>query len=180
MTGVPALVTHPYTLTKIKNTTLLFLSPFFWELKDFGHFLCTGKAYFSQILFTNLSKEEQSVICSQLVRGTFNWNEGTNIDPCSFSEFSAWVWPEPASLSLSLSISLFSPLHSCCCSHYNISVLVFIWLSGHYFVLFRFFINLIQKYDWNILCLLNSSFCFQNTKRPAQVWSVRGSRGSNG
>ncbi len=25
---------------------------------------------------------------------------------------------------------------------------------------FSFFINLIQKYDWNILCLLNSSFCF--------------------
>ncbi len=98
--------TLPYTQTKIKNATLLFLSPFFWELKDLGHFLCTGKAYFSQILFTNLSKEEQSVICSQLVRGTFNWYEGTNLVPCSFSEFSVWVWPEPVSLSLSLSLSL--------------------------------------------------------------------------
>ncbi len=26
--------------------------------------------------------------------------------------------------------------------------------------LFSFFIHLIQKYDWNILCLLNSSFSF--------------------
>ncbi len=38
-------------LTYIINATLLF-----FELKDLRLFLCTKKAYFSQILFTNLSK----------------------------------------------------------------------------------------------------------------------------
>ncbi len=46
-----------YTLTKIINAILLFLPPISWaELKDLRLFLCTQKAYFSQILFTNLSK----------------------------------------------------------------------------------------------------------------------------
>ncbi len=46
-----------YTLTKIINVTHLF-SPHLSraELKDLRLFLCTQKAYFSQILFTNLSK----------------------------------------------------------------------------------------------------------------------------
>ncbi len=42
-----------YTLTK----TFVFSPLFSWaELKDLRLFLCTQKAYFSQILFTNLSK----------------------------------------------------------------------------------------------------------------------------
>ncbi len=40
-----------YILTKIINATLVF-APIFHELNS----LCTHKAYFSQILFTNLSK----------------------------------------------------------------------------------------------------------------------------
>ncbi len=44
--------------------------------------------------------------CSQLEQGTLNWNKGSNIEPCSFSEFSAWVRPEPArQLSLSLHLN---------------------------------------------------------------------------
>ncbi len=40
-------------------------------------------------------------------------------------------------------------------------------------IVFPFFMNLISKYDWNILFLLNSSLSFfLNTKRPARVWSV--------
>ncbi len=47
-----------YTLTKIINATLLFLPPFFmsWTQRSMTDLLCTQKAYFSQILFTNLSK----------------------------------------------------------------------------------------------------------------------------
>ncbi len=46
-----------YTLTKITNTTLLFLPPFFMNwTQRFRLFLCTQKAYFSQIFFTCLSK----------------------------------------------------------------------------------------------------------------------------
>ncbi len=46
-----------FTLTKIINATLLFCHHFSWaELKDLRLFLCTKQAYFSQILFTNLSK----------------------------------------------------------------------------------------------------------------------------
>ncbi len=41
-------------------------------------------------------EEDGGAICTPLDRGTFNWNEGTNIEPCSLSEFSAGV-----SLSLS-------------------------------------------------------------------------------
>ncbi len=46
------------TLNKIINTTHPHFCPHFsWaELKDLWLFLCTQKAYFSQILFTNLSK----------------------------------------------------------------------------------------------------------------------------
>ncbi len=48
---------YPNTLTKIINATLLFCPHFSWaELKDLRLFLCTQKAYFSQILFTNQSK----------------------------------------------------------------------------------------------------------------------------
>ncbi len=45
------------TLNKIINATLLFLPHFSWaELNYLRLFLCTQKAYFSQIWFTNLSK----------------------------------------------------------------------------------------------------------------------------
>ncbi len=45
------------TLNKIINTTLLFCPHFLWaELKDLRLFLCTQNTYFSQILFTNMSK----------------------------------------------------------------------------------------------------------------------------
>ncbi len=51
---------YVYTLTKIINATLSFIAPppFFHELKliNLRLFLCAQKAYFSQILFTNLSK----------------------------------------------------------------------------------------------------------------------------
>ncbi len=47
------------------NATLLFLPHFSWaELKDRRLFLCTQKAYFSQILFTNLSK---SVLVNEII-----------------------------------------------------------------------------------------------------------------
>ncbi len=43
----------------------LFLHHFSWaELKDLRLFLCTQKAYFSQILFTNLSK---SVLVNEII-----------------------------------------------------------------------------------------------------------------
>ncbi len=46
---------HKHTLNKIINTC--FCLHFSWaELKDLRLFLCTQKAYFSQMLFTNLSK----------------------------------------------------------------------------------------------------------------------------
>ncbi len=50
-------VRHSQTLNKIINAKLLFLPPFFmsWTLRS-ETFLYTQKAYFSQILFTNLSK----------------------------------------------------------------------------------------------------------------------------
>ncbi len=54
-----------HTLNKIINTTLLFLPHFSWaELKALRLFLCTQKAYFSQILFTNLSK---SVLVNEII-----------------------------------------------------------------------------------------------------------------
>ncbi len=57
LTLLPAEDIYIYTLNKIINATLLFLPHFSWaELKDLRLFLCTQKAYFSQILFTNLSK----------------------------------------------------------------------------------------------------------------------------
>ncbi len=37
----------------------------------------------------------------------FELKQGNNIDPCSFSEFPAWVW---ARVSLSLSLSLYLSL----------------------------------------------------------------------
>ncbi len=50
-------------LNKMINATLLFLPP--WaELKDLRLFLCTQKAYFCQILFTNLSK---SVLVNEII-----------------------------------------------------------------------------------------------------------------
>ncbi len=45
-----------YILNKIINATLLFCHFSWAELKDLRLFLCTQKAYFFQILFTNLSK----------------------------------------------------------------------------------------------------------------------------
>ncbi len=54
-----------YILNKIINATLLFLPHFSWaELKDRRRFLWTQKAYFSQILFTNLSK---SVLVNEII-----------------------------------------------------------------------------------------------------------------
>ncbi len=52
------LVIVQLTLNKIINATLFCFCPHFsWaELKDLRLFLCTQKAYFSPILFTNLSK----------------------------------------------------------------------------------------------------------------------------
>ncbi len=53
------------TLNKIINATLLFLPHFSWaELKDIRFFLWTQKDYFSQILFTNLSK---SVLVNEII-----------------------------------------------------------------------------------------------------------------
>ncbi len=67
-------------------------------------------------------EEDGSAVCSQLVWGTFNWNEGTNIEPCSFSEFSARVQTEPVSFSLSIS----SPHYKAAVAAiYNSSVLFF-------------------------------------------------------
>ncbi len=43
-------------------------------------------------------------------------------------------------------------------TYYTDSVLVF--NSKVVIILFCLFINLFQKYDWNILCLLNSSYSF--------------------
>ncbi len=46
-----------YTLNKIVNAMLLFCPQFLWaELNNLRLFQCTQKAYFSQILLTNLSK----------------------------------------------------------------------------------------------------------------------------
>ncbi len=48
---------HIYTDQNDKCNTFVFFPHFSWaELKDVRLFLCTQKAYFSQILFTNLSK----------------------------------------------------------------------------------------------------------------------------
>ncbi len=81
--------------------------------------------------------------CSHLVRGTFNWNEGTNIDPCILSEFSAWVRTEPVFLSL-------SP------PHYKAAAATIKIVPNNSF---RFFINLIQKYDF----ILQEHFMFLNS-----------------
>ncbi len=48
---------NTYTEQNYKCNTFVFPPIFSWaELKDLRLFLCTQKAYFSQILFTNLSK----------------------------------------------------------------------------------------------------------------------------
>ncbi len=54
-TYVFAPIFHDFLLNKIINTTLLFLPPIFMIFFQ-KSFLCTQKTYFSQILFTNLSK----------------------------------------------------------------------------------------------------------------------------
>ncbi len=50
----------------------------------------------------NAREEDESAICSHLVRGTLIETRETNIDPCILSEFSAESELEPVSFSLSL------------------------------------------------------------------------------
>ncbi len=77
-------------------------------------------------------EDNGSAICSQLDRGTFDWNEETNIEPCSFSEFSAWFRPEPVSLSISLS----PPHYTAAVAAIKIIKLRFLMAKWSYFVWF--------------------------------------------